>query len=256
MRRLIAVALATLAGLAAALTAPAVAQAAPCAAAVEITALTFDPPQVKPGQSSVATAVVRNCTAQSQTFSAMTTARFLGATGGIPAGCPVVDPLPPRQITLAAGDTWSGTTGYSVFSGCTATALEVTVRVSDPAGAPLDTATSDLPITADAPPCAVSYHVTAQWNHGFVATVTVANTATEAIDGWTLAFSYGAGQRITSAWDATVVQTSGTVDARAESYNAVVSPGASVTFGLVGTWSNANPAPSAFQLNDRACRVA
>jgi hypothetical protein len=255
MRRLIAIALATLSGLTAPLAAPGVVQAAPCAATVQITSLTFEPPQVTPGQISVANAVVRNCTAQPLTFSVMTTARFLGATSGIPAGCPALDPLPPQQVTLAGSGTWSGATGYSVFSGCTATALEVTVRVTDPAGAPLDTATADLPITAAAPACAVGYRVTAQWNHGFVAQVTITNTAGEPITGWTLGFAYRAGQRVTSAWGATVIQTSGTVSVRAKSYDATIAPGAAVTFGLVGTWSGADPAPEAFTLNGDVCRV-
>lgn len=257
MRRLIAVVLLTLSALGVAPAAPGVAQAAaPCAATVHIVSLTFDPQSVQPGQSSVTTTVVRNCTGQSQSFSVMTTARFLGATSGIPAGCPVLDPLPPQQVTLAAGDTWTGTIGYSVFSGCSATALEVTARVADPTGAPLDTATADLPITAPAALCTASYRVIAQWNHGFVAEVTVTNTAGTAINGWTLSFVYGAGQRIASSWNATVTQASGTVDAEAENYNKTIASGASVTFGLVGTWSGTNPAPTTFTLNGAACRAA
>jgi hypothetical protein len=255
MRKLIAVALAALSGFAAALAAPAVVQAAACAGTIQIGSLTFDPPQVTPGQSSRATTVVQNCTSQPQTFSVMTTARFLGTTSGIPAGCPVIDPLPPQQVTLVSSGTWSGSTGYSVFSGCTATALEVTVRVTDPAGTLLDTATADLPITAAAPACAVTYRVAAQWNHGFVAQATITNTANQAITGWTLTFAYSSGQRVTSAWNATVTQTSGTVNASAGNYDATIAPGASVTFRLTGTWSDANPPPQAFTLNGDACRV-
>lgn len=257
MRRLIAVALVTLSGLVAPGVAPSAVQAASCAATVQITSLTFDPPQVTPGHSSVATAVVRNCTARPQTFSVMTIARFLGSTIGIPPGCPALDPLPPKLVTLAGGAMWSGATGYPVPSGCTATALAVTVRVNGPGGTPLDTATADLAIAAAAPPCAVAYRVTAQWNHGFVAQLTVTDTGAEAITGWTLGFAYRAGQRVTSAWAATVTQVSGnTVSASAMSYNAAIAPGASVTFGLVGTWSDANPAPEAFTLNGAACHVA
>jgi hypothetical protein len=253
MRRLIALALAALCGLASALAAPGGVQAAPCSAAVQITSLTFNPPQASPGQGSAATVVVRNCAAQQQTFSAMTTARFLGATSGIPAGCPVLDPLPPSQVTLPAGGTWSGTTGYTVFSGCTATVLRVTVRLSDQTGT-LDTATADLPIVAAPPPCAVAYRVTAQWNRGFVAEVTI--TATAAVDGWTLAFGYPAGQRVTSSWDATVTQAADVVSAKNLSYDAIIAAGASVRFGLLGTWSGTNAAPVAFTLNGAACRVA
>ncbi|MCU7728931.1 cellulose-binding domain-containing protein [Actinoplanes sp. KI2] len=256
MRKLIAVALAALTGLAGALAAPAAVQAAPCASTIQIDSLTFDPPQVAPGQGSTATVVVHNCTAQPQTFSVMTIARFLGATSGIPAGCPVIDPLPPRQVTLAGDGSWSGSTGYSVFSGCTATTLEVSVSVTDPAGTSLARATADLPIAAAAPPCAVSYRVTSQWDRGFVAQATITNTTGQAINGWTLTFAYSAGQRVTSAWNAAVTQTStGAVSAGALDYNATIAPGASVAFGFLGTWSGSNPAPSAFTLNGAACRT-
>src|SRR6185503_1985297 len=98
--------------------------------------------------------------------------------------------------------------------------LEVTVRASDSSGALLGTRTGDLPIVAAVPPCAVTYRVATEWDGGFVASVTITDTAAVPISGWTLTFAYAAGQRVTSAWDASVTQRSGAVSATAKSYNA------------------------------------
>ena len=41
------------------------------------------------------------------------------------------------------------------------------------------------------PACRVSYQHTAQWSGGFVASLTITNTGTVPVDGWTLAFALG-----------------------------------------------------------------
>lgn len=253
MRRLVATALAALCGLAPALAAPGAAQAAGCPSPVQITSLTFNPPQITPGQSSTATVEARNCSDQAQTFSVLTTARFLGPTSGIPAGCPVIDPLPPKSVTVPAGGTWTGSTGYATFAGCTATTLEVTARATDSSGTLLDTRTADLPIVAAPPPCAISYQIASQWNGGFLAEITVTDAGPDPIVGWTVGFTFPAGQRVVSAWDATITQAAAAVTAVAKNYNARIAPGASTTFGFIGAWSGSNPAPAAFTLNGAAC---
>jgi Cellulose binding domain len=243
MRRLVAIAVAAVCGVALAPAAPGAARAATCTSPVQITSLTFNPAQVAPGQSGTATITVQNCSDQSQTVSVLTYARFVGTTSGIPAGCVAIDPLPPPHVTLAPGGTWSTSPSYPVFTGCAATALEVTARVSDSSGAVLDTRTADLPIVAAPPTCTIAYRVTAQWNGGFVAQVTLTNLAATPMNGWTVHLTYTAGQRVVSAWDATVTQSGAAVTAAATSYNAKVTPGASTTFGLVGSSSAANPPP-------------
>ncbi|MGW8362678.1 glycoside hydrolase family 9 protein [Streptomyces wedmorensis] len=111
------------------------------------------------------------------------------------------------------------------------------------------TSTGGEPPTA----CAVTYTVNNVWNTGFTATVTVKNTGPTAVDGWQLAWAYPGGQRVTSAWNATVTQNGTTVSARDAAWNKALPPGATTSFGVQGTHSGTNPSPTTFTLNGGAC---
>ncbi|WP_421734493.1 cellulose binding domain-containing protein [Cellulomonas sp.] len=100
--------------------------------------------------------------------------------------------------------------------------------------------------------CRVDYTVTNQWSTGFGADVTITNLG-DAVTGWTLAWSYGAGQTVTQSWNATTTQSGAQVTAKNVSYNAAVATGASASFGFNGTWSGTNPVPTSFALNGTAC---
>nr|MDT0659768.1 non-reducing end alpha-L-arabinofuranosidase family hydrolase [Micromonospora sp. DSM 115978] len=100
--------------------------------------------------------------------------------------------------------------------------------------------------------CRVDYSVTSQWQSGFGANVTITNLG-DPISGWTLTWSYTAGQRITQAWNTAVTQSGGQVTARNVSYNAGIATNASVAFGFNGSWSGSNPAPAGFTLNGTVC---
>ncbi|GGN74692.1 alpha-N-arabinofuranosidase [Actinoplanes lobatus] len=100
--------------------------------------------------------------------------------------------------------------------------------------------------------CSVNYAVSSQWEGGFGAAVTVTNLG-DAINGWTLTWSYSAGQQVTQAWNTTLTQSGAAVTARNVSYNAAIATNGSVSFGFNGTWTAANPAPAGFALNGVAC---
>ena len=102
--------------------------------------------------------------------------------------------------------------------------------------------------------CRVGY-VKNEWPGGFTATVTVSNTGSAALDGWTLTYSFPGDQRVTSAWNASVSQSGAAVTARNVAHNAAIQPGGNASFGLQGTWSGANTVPTAFSLNGSACDV-
>jgi hypothetical protein len=102
------------------------------------------------------------------------------------------------------------------------------------------------------PGCKVT--VTPQtWAGGFTANVTVANTGSSAVNNWKLAFNLGSGQTITSAWNATVSPSSGSVTASGLSYNAQIPAGGSQSFGFQGTSSGSFSAPTGFSLNGTSC---
>ncbi|MFG2040948.1 hypothetical protein [Dactylosporangium sp. NPDC048998] len=152
MRKLAVAALAALCttGAALAVTTPAHAADPACTSTIRIASMTWSPPQVTAGQGSTLTLVAQNCTSTSQQVSLFTYGRFLGAGQGIPPGCPVIDPLPPRQITIAAGATYKATSGYGTLATCTATRLQVTAQLSI-GGTTVASGSADLAIVPVSP---------------------------------------------------------------------------------------------------------
>ncbi|MET9367338.1 cellulase family glycosylhydrolase [Streptomyces griseoflavus] len=103
--------------------------------------------------------------------------------------------------------------------------------------------------------CAVGYRVTGEWPGGFQGEVTVRNTGASAVSGWTLRWTFPAGQRITHLWGGTPVQSGAEVTVTAASYTASIPPSGSVTLGFTGSRSGTNPSPTAFTLNGADCSV-
>lgn len=100
--------------------------------------------------------------------------------------------------------------------------------------------------------CQVAYTVPSQWQGGFTADVKVTNLG-DAINGWSLTWTFPSGQRISQAWNATVTSSGDQVTARNVSYNAALATNASASFGFNGSWSGANTAPASFALNGVTC---
>jgi poly(hydroxyalkanoate) depolymerase family esterase len=111
--------------------------------------------------------------------------------------------------------------------------------------------TSPPPVGA----CRLTYVVNA-WNTGLTTSVTIANTGTTTVDGWTLVFTLPSGQTITSGWNATYAPTSGQVTARNMSYNGSLAPGASTNIGFQATHTGNTARPVSFTLNGAPCTVA
>ncbi|MFE9958029.1 cellulose binding domain-containing protein [Micromonospora sp. NPDC005299] len=120
--------------------------------------------------------------------------------------------------------------------------------------------TTTPPPTSTPPPgnaaCAVKYTATNVWNNGFTAEVTITNTGSSTVNGWTLAYNLPSGQTITGSWNATVTQSGSAVSARSLSYNGTLAPGASTSFGYQATLNGAFSAPTSFALNGSTCTRA
>jgi hypothetical protein len=240
------------------------ASAATCTGTVQVVSMTFNPPTVVAGQSSTATLKVQNCTNQQQVLNIQFYARFLGSSNGIPPGCIVYDPLV-RQLTVPASANASIAMGYSTFAGCTATGLQATATISlggttlgsqdailNILGPSASVSPSASPSTRPAS-CAVNYVRSSEWAGGVVAQVTISNTGTAPISGWTLGFTFPGDQKITNAWNATVTQTGAAVSAANASYNPTIPAGGSVSFGFQASWHTSDANPMAFVLNQAAC---
>ncbi|OZV81133.1 hypothetical protein CA850_13450 [Micromonospora echinospora] len=104
--------------------------------------------------------------------------------------------------------------------------------------------------------CRVDYRVTNQWGGGFGADVAVTNLG-DPVTGWTLTWSFTAGQQVDQAWNATVTQSADRVTARDVGYNAVIGTGGTATFGFNASWNGTtNPVPASFALNGTTCTGA
>jgi beta-xylosidase len=100
--------------------------------------------------------------------------------------------------------------------------------------------------------CRVTYAVSNQWEGGFGAAVTVDNLG-DSLSGWTLTWSFPAGQTVAQLWGGTVTQSGAQVSVAAADYNRELPTGGSASFGFNGTWTGGNPAPASFSLNGVAC---
>ncbi|MEU4241300.1 glycoside hydrolase family 11 protein [Actinoplanes sp. NPDC026619] len=100
--------------------------------------------------------------------------------------------------------------------------------------------------------CKVTNSVSA-WNTGLTDNITITNTGTTAISGWSLKFGLASGQTITSGWSATYSPSSGTVTATNASYNGAIPPGGSTTIGFQANHTGNSAAPTGFALNGATC---
>ncbi len=103
--------------------------------------------------------------------------------------------------------------------------------------------------------CRVRYTIREQWGDGFTADIVITNLASTPINGWSLVFFFTPNQKLLAAWDATAAQNGRVVTVSDGGRKTLIAAGSSISFGLQGSWSGANPVPAAFSLNDASCAV-
>ncbi|WP_330238936.1 cellulase family glycosylhydrolase [Streptomyces sp. NBC_00525] len=155
----------------------------------------------------------------------------------------------------------SATTGVTVTGLTADTAYSFAVYARDAAGnrsarsAAVSVTTDEAP-TTPASSCAVGYKVVGQWPGGFQGEITIRNTGTAAVDGWTLGFDFADGQTITNMWGGTPTQSGASVSIAPAAYTATIAPNGSVTVGFTGSQNGTNGVPAAFTLSGAACATA
>ena len=100
--------------------------------------------------------------------------------------------------------------------------------------------------------CEVTYSQDT-WTGGFTGNVTITNTGTAVINGWTLAFTFPGNEQITNAWNGAFTQSGEGVRITNESYNATIAAGGSTSLGFQGTWTTSSSPPTAFTVNGTSC---
>ncbi|GIF02423.1 cellulose binding domain-containing protein [Paractinoplanes rishiriensis] len=159
--------------------------------------------------------------------------------------------------TWTTGEVWRFLTQFGpATSPADATTTPPTTSPTTP---PTTTPTTPPTTAPTTPPatgaCRVSSTVNA-WNSGLTADLTVTNTGSAAVNGWSLTFTLAAGQTITAGWNAVYSPGSGQVTARNVSYNGAIAPGGSVSIGFQAGHTGNSGAPTGFALNGAACSAA
>ncbi|MFI7437918.1 cellulose binding domain-containing protein [Micromonospora haikouensis] len=91
--------------------------------------------------------------------------------------------------------------------------------------------------------CSATWKLVSQWPGGFHAEVTVHSTGTEPVAGWAVRLTLPEGQGMRDIWNAKIhstiddLVTIGNVE-----WNGQIAPGASTSFGLIGTGPATEPA--------------
>ncbi|MBM4070068.1 MAG: hypothetical protein FJ271_14115 [Planctomycetes bacterium] len=95
---------------------------------------------------------------------------------------------------------------------------------------------------------AVDFAVTSDWKTGFGGSISIKNTGTASISGWKLEFDFG--HAIDSIWNARIDSRQGNhYVIRDGGHNAVIAPGATVSFGFNGSPGNVTTKPTGHIFN-------
>jgi hypothetical protein len=104
-----------------------------------------------------------------------------------------------------------------------------TTPVTTPPTTPVTTPPTTTPASGG---CTAAVHVSNSWPGGFQADVTVKNTGTQAISGWSVGLTLPSGVQISSVWNATVDSSAPPTTLRNAPYNGALAASASTTFGM------------------------
>ncbi len=150
------------------------------------------------------------------------------------------------QVTDASGSlvnngrVYSFTLPAGCSTGCSAPYTAVSYTTS---AGPVPTPSPSPSSTASSPPpsggCSLTSAVTSSWPGGYQLQLTVKDTGTTPVTGWSSGFSFGdSAESVTSFWNAAVTKSGLQVTGSNLNYNGALSAGGSTTWGLVVTGSN------------------
>jgi hypothetical protein len=101
------------------------------------------------------------------------------------------------------------------------------------------------PVTsAPAGACVASYTITNSWSGGFQGDVTVRNSATSTLTGWTVRWTFANGQTITQLWNGALTLSGSAVTVKNLDWNSTLAPNATAAFGFLANVTGTNAVPT------------
>ena len=102
--------------------------------------------------------------------------------------------------------------------------------------------------------CHVVYTDTNDWGSGMTGGISITNTGSSPIAGWTLTWAYSGNQQLTQSWNGSYTQNGDVVSITDAGYNGSIAPGATQSgIGFNASYSGANTSPGTFYLNGQLC---
>lgn len=95
------------------------------------------------------------------------------------------------------------------------------------------------------PPCEVDYVISGTWPGNVQVDLTVHNTTTSWINGWTAEWAFTGDESVYNQWGVAVTQTGPAATATGDGFGAQIAPGNSVTVGFQATVSGTPTVPAA-----------
>lgn len=94
--------------------------------------------------------------------------------------------------------------------------------------------------------CAATFRAVSSWQGGYQGEVTVTNTSSSPVSGWTVTVVPSGGARVTQVWNGSLTTAAdGTAAVTNVAWNGALAPGASTTFGFIAASSDTAGTPSA-----------
>jgi endoglucanase len=103
--------------------------------------------------------------------------------------------------------------------------------------------------------CHITYVDQNDWGTGFTGAVSIQNTGTTAINGWTLTWTWAGNQQMIQSWNSNYTQSGKNVTLTNAAWNPTINPGTTLTgVGFNVNYTGTNTAPTAFRLNGVLCQ--
>jgi hypothetical protein len=150
-------------------------------------------------------------------------------------------------VATPGGDrvfTGTSTTNSFTFANVGPGTYRVSVSAADASGNISPQSPVTVVTTRPGTSCTATYRLLAQWPGGHVAEVTVRNTGSATLSGWTVRWTYPAGSRIGQVWNGVLRSNAPNVVVGNASNNARLVPNQATTFGLNAAGSPGNPTPT------------